>query len=80
MEEIFMQSPPSTSENLLEDFNFTAAFSRVSTASYDLCSPTSGEETDMYSIWVLNDIFNTQAKMVVLVGAKGSDPESPDWC
>jgi hypothetical protein len=72
-----------TTQNLLEDFNFTAAFSRViryilSTTSKDLCSSTNGEETDMYSIWVLNDIFNTQAKMIVLAGLTAVDPELPN--
>ena len=78
-----LKSDKST-QSLLENFNFTASFSRIirhllSTASADLCSSTNGEETDMYSIWVLNAIFNTQAKMIVLAGPKTVDPESSDW-
>lgn len=72
-----------TIQNPLENFTFNTAFSRVirymlSSASKDLCSPTNGEETGMYAIWVLNDIFNTQAKMIVLEGPKEVDPEAPD--
>ena len=72
-----------TTQNLLEDYKFTSAFSRVlryilNLENEELCPRINGQECDIQAIFYINAIFNIQAKGVVLASSGNANLESPD--